>query len=294
MPHLCTVGLVLLAMGPTEEPEPEHARNPVYTAVLTEGLTVGGATIRPPGPTFRDGQSADEQRAALRALAGSERAVGELLRDSVSAPFLLKLHDEKAEGATLRAGDLYFILHVELDTIDPAELFRTTERGSVEAGNMRFEVRWLGADDLRGGPAEVPGRAEWYVHTTGRLLDRIAVEATSHLTSSRSADSIVVAARTDRRFDDDDRWPNRWRPLERRRDSERPGPAHAYTGGIGYTKISRLRGVPKAVIVEAHFAFAEPRAWFDGAPILRSKLSLIAQDQIRRLRRELAGEPKGR
>jgi hypothetical protein len=46
------------------------------------------------------------------------------------------------------------------------------------------------------------------------------------------------------------------------------------------------------LLVEAHFAFAEPRAWFDGAPILRSKLSLIAQDQIRRLRRELAEKRK--
>ena len=35
-------------------------------------------------------------------------------------------------------------------------------------------------------------------------------------------------------------------------------------------------------------AFVEPNEWFQGAPILRSKFSVIAQDQIRSLRRELA------
>jgi hypothetical protein len=36
-----------------------------------------------------------------------------------------------------------------------------------------------------------------------------------------------------------------------------------------------------------HAAFAEPEGWFQGAPILRSKLSVAAQDQIRALRRSL-------
>jgi hypothetical protein len=36
-----------------------------------------------------------------------------------------------------------------------------------------------------------------------------------------------------------------------------------------------------------HGGFVEPREWFQGNPVLRSKLGLIAQDQIRRLRREI-------
>ena len=34
-------------------------------------------------------------------------------------------------------------------------------------------------------------------------------------------------------------------------------------------------------------AFVEPDGWFQGAPILRSKFSVVAQDQIRSLRRGL-------
>ncbi len=37
-----------------------------------------------------------------------------------------------------------------------------------------------------------------------------------------------------------------------------------------------------------HMAFVEPDGWFQGAPILRSKFSAVAQDQIRSLRRGLA------
>ena len=57
-------------------------------------------------------------------------------------------------------------------------------------------------------------------------------------------------------------------------------------------KVSRLATVPGALLVEAHFAFSEPQAWFDGAPILRSKIGVVAQDQIRGLRRELAKSRK--
>ena len=61
-----------------------------------------------------------------------------------------------------------------------------------------------------------------------------------------------------------------------------------YAGGISYAKISRVAFQPTALFVEMHVAFVEPDGWFQGAPILRSKFSVAAQDQIRTLRRELA------
>ena len=56
---------------------------------------------------------------------------------------------------------------------------------------------------------------------------------------------------------------------------------------MSYAKISRLKEPEGALLVEFHAAFSEPEAWFQGAPILRSKFAPIAQDQIRKLRREL-------
>jgi hypothetical protein len=290
MPSLILAGLLVLASAPHDDP---HARNALLADIQGAGLSVGGQVARLPEPTFTDGQTADEQRAALRELAGSDRAVEGFLRDSVTAPFLLKLRDVRADGATIRAGDLYFALRVSLDAIEPADLLGDARRSRpIEAGNMRFEAAVLTPEQARDGRLGAPGADEWFVHSTGRLLDRIAVETTNRLVATRSESSLVIAARTDPRCGPDDPWPNRWRTIERRGTGEVEGPAQPCAGGIGYVKISRLAGVADAVIVEVHFAFAEPRAWFDGAPILRSKFSLIAQDQIRALRRELAARAK--
>jgi hypothetical protein len=54
------------------------------------------------------------------------------------------------------------------------------------------------------------------------------------------------------------------------------------------TKVSELATVPGALMIEGHFAFAEPYDWFKGEPILRSKFSPVAQNQIRDLRKKLA------
>lgn len=266
-----------------------HDANPVYKAIVDEGLAVGGASVKLPAPTFRDGQSAEEQRAALRGVAGSERGAEEMLAASVSAPHRLKLRDIKAEGATLRAGDLVFVLRgVDLDAIRPGESLRDARPGPVEAANMRFEARVLTPDDLKATAAPAPASPdEWITHATGRLLDRIVVEVTDRVVASRTADSVVFASRTDPRFGPEARFPNRWSTVEPKATGDVLGPARPFAGGIGYVKVTRLAGLERAAVVEVHFAFAEPRDWFQGEPILRSKFGLIAQDQVRRLRREL-------
>jgi hypothetical protein len=51
-------------------------------------------------------------------------------------------------------------------------------------------------------------------------------------------------------------------------------------------KLTRLREPAGAVFVEGHVIFAEPKGWFDGENVLRSKLPLGVQNQVRALRRE--------
>jgi hypothetical protein len=290
MPHpLHILALVVMAQaGPTG---PGHDANPVYRELLSVGLAVGGSTVRLPEPTLADGKDAPSAMAAIRGVAGDDRAARELLRDSVTAPFILKLRDIKAEDAIIRVADLWFVVHARLEDVDPEQAARQADQQPVEAGNMRFESKLLTEQDLRDRkvqplpPAE--GRKEWFTHVTGRLLDRIAVEATDRVVATRTPDSLLVAARTDPAFDPDGPLPNRWMTLARKGSDEVKGPPRRYAGGGSYVKITRLAAEPGALFVEAHFAFVEPLDWFQGNPILRSKMSVIAQDQIRRLRREL-------
>ena len=281
--------------------EPGHAgERRVLCEVLENGLKANGATVKLPAPRIRDGQAAEAQRAALREVAGSDQRLEEMVRNSVTAPYIIKVHDEKADGATIRIVDLWFVVHADFAEVDPAKEAAKTDAKEVEAGNMAIRTRMLKPDELKAAgiatPSGTPGAGPetWYAHIHGRLLDRIAFDATNQVMATRTQDSIVVAARTDPAFNGAGaESPTAGSPSRAVRRMTRPGgPSKPYAGGISYTKISRLAFQPGALLVEMHAAFVEPHEWFQGAPILRSKFSIVAQDQIRGLRRELARRRK--
>src|SRR5262249_28458674 len=103
--------MVMAMMGLSDVPahiEPEHARNPVDVGVLRDGLRANGGTVKLPEPRLRDGLAAEAQRAALREVAGSDARLEELLRNSVTAPHLIKVRDAKAGDDTVRVVDVWF------------------------------------------------------------------------------------------------------------------------------------------------------------------------------------------
>lgn len=292
------VGAIVWAMmgllDGSEAIEPEHGKNTIYAAVIKDGLKADGRTVRLPGPRLSDGQAAEAQRAAMREVAGSDQKLEEMVRKSVTAPYIIKVHDVAAGDDTIRVVDLWFVVYADIVDVDPGKEAAKTDEKAVEAGNMAMRTRLLKPEELRAAGIAAPaqpsgsGPETWYAHIQGRLLDRIAFVATNRVVATRGADSIVVAARTDPAFDKPGPFANGWRPIEGGAAKEADaGPSKPYRGGISYAKISRLAFRPGALLVEMHGAFLEPRDWFQGAPILRSKFSVVAQDQIRRLRREL-------
>ena len=292
---LGAIVVAVMGLGDGSAPaEPEHSRNPVYAGVLAEGFKADGATARLPEPRLRDGQDAEAQRAALRDVAGSEQRLEEMVRKSVTAPYIIKVHDVKAGDDTIRLVDLWFVVHADIADVDPAREAAKTDDKDIEAGNMAMHTHLLKPEELAAAGIAAPPKASgsgpetWFAHIKGRLLDRIAFEATNRVVATRTGESMVVASRTDPAFDRLGAMTNGWRPAEGGEGKEAAGAGmKPYRGGISYTKISRLAFQPGALLVEIHGAFVEPRAWFDGAPILRSKFSVVAQDQIRRLRREV-------
>jgi hypothetical protein len=285
--------LVAVCLTSQTKIEPAHAQNSVFTEVLSHGVQAGGQAITLPPPRLVDGQSADLERALLREVAESDRAVDEMLRDSVTAPYIIKVRDQKASGATIRMADLWFVVYAPLEKIDPVREVARADQKKVEVANMSFETQMLKADEIRAAgikPADsVAGLADWYAHVHARLLDRIEFDVTNHGAVSQSTDSMVVASRTDPSFDKAESNANCWRSVTATAGASAVNPAkQPYSGGISYAKISRCALKPGALVVEMHVAFVEPDGWFQGAPILRSKFGVIAQDQIRTLRRELA------
>jgi mono/diheme cytochrome c family protein len=288
---LCVILWATLAAAPPQV-ERAHSKNAVYLDVLGQGIKSDGTGVVLPEPRLRDGLDAEAQHATLRDLAGSDQALEERLRDSVTAPYMIRVRDVKAAVDTIRLVDLWFVVHAEIARVDPLQEAARSDGKEVEAGNMAFQNRLLKADDLRAAgistAGEVPDLNSWYAHIRGRLLDRIAFDVTNQVVASRSSESLVVAARTARAFGKERANGNSWTAIASPGAAKVDSTVHPYAGGCSYVKISRLAFKPGALLVEMHAAFFEPHAWFQGAPILRSKFSVIAQDQIRSLRRELA------
>ena len=53
-----------------------------------------------------------------------------------------------------------------------------------------------------------------------------------------------------------------------------------------YLKITKLAEPAGAVFAEQHITFVEPHGWFDGENLLRSKLPLSVQENVRSTRKE--------
>jgi hypothetical protein len=127
------------------------------------------------------------------------------------------------------------------------------------------------------------------------LLDRVQVEMTSVSVVSRTDESLLVATRLDPRFAGDPEFPNQWRKLVRDETEDKVtlGPPHPYDCTATYLKITRLHEPKEALFVEYHRVSTEPKEWFGGANLLRSKLPILIQSEVRTFRREAVKTLRG-
>src|SRR3954468_3342963 len=234
----CAIWLATLGAD-APQVEPDHTKNSVYVAVLSQGLTSGGQTVRLPEPRLRDGQEPDAQRAALREVAGTDRALEKLLRNSVTAPYIIKVRDVKAADATIRVVALWFVVYADIAQFDPGKAAERSDGKTAEAGNMRFQTRLLKADDLRAAGistmAGAPGRNRWYSHIHGRLLDRLEFDVTNQGAASPSHKAGVIAARTDPAFAQIGPNANGWKTVASTAGAKTEGSLKPYAGGISAT-----------------------------------------------------------
>jgi hypothetical protein len=270
----------------------EELPNEVFSALVQQGVLIGNATVHLPPPTLPDGLDAAGQKRALEQLADSNRPLDALMRNSVVAPLVLKISDDKTPGAgltgTARRVDVWFIVHGEFARIISEDFLlgqiTPDTRPSSEKADFRGET--LTADQLT-SRSIVAANNERLFHVSFNLFDRVLVSATSQAMLTRGDSSALVAGRIDPRFETDRQWPNRWQSLKRDDLSRlQTGPAQPYRSAAWYLKVTKLQQPAGANLVEYHILFDEPYAWFEGANLLRSKLPLVVQDAVRRFRRK--------
>jgi len=287
---LLAVPLFIAALAATPE-------NPIYTQLIEKGLPAregSEASLKFPQPTMPDGLDAAAQRRVIDQIARPNRRVEDLLRDSIVAPFVLKIEDlPAAEGQDpVRRMDTWYLAYGDLDRFLDEDFFESlVDMTRERKGRIPSTKTTLAEDALRARGIEVPeqkDREERFLHASSPLFERVLVSATRHVVVTRGDDSVTVAAAIDPRFTGDAQYPNSWRSIEKdRRGTPTFGPVHPYGASGTYIKVTRLHEPTGALFVEHHQIFAEPYGWFEGKGLLRSKLPMAVQENVRRLRREL-------
>jgi len=272
------------------------AENALYSELISVGVRMSsGKAVELPPPTLADGLSAAEQQTAIKQIAGASHPLEALTRRSVVAPFVLKITNVDAatnQPYTTYRLDLWFVAYGNFERTSDEQFLKQQFEAEVNtsADSSSPELRPLSPADLAARHISLTADQRVFA---GKLVlfDRVRLNLALLGQQTRSADSVLVAVAPDRRFDADAQYPNRWQKLLRDEATKlQVGPQQPYQGAGGYVKATRLAEPAGAVFIEYHMVFEEPRAWFDGANLLRSKLPLVCQDGVRKFRRRVAGQ----
>jgi len=287
------LALVLPAADPSAAKSAPHRANPIYQELLAKGVNLGGdkKMVLPP-PYMVDGLSGEDQKKTLKALCVGPNPKKPLFdyadaieRSSSAAYFLedrrVKESDPKAPAYLTT---IWFVTYGDLAKIakrDPLTLFGTSPSDAVTTVLDRDALR------ERKIAAEVkkPLR-ERYVNTVAELLDTVKLSLTSHVVISESGESLVVASQVDPRFTKDKEYANYWQMLPQGLEANPKAPKEPQPMKVGafYLKITQLTEPKGALFVESHQVSTEPKAWFNGAPVLRGKLPLWADKRVKDFR----------
>jgi len=293
--------LLLLLLLPSAGTDEHLAHNPIYRELLQKGVRVaGGDYVVLPAPTLADGMDAKAQRAAIEAIPERHVPVEALLRKSVVAPLVFRFWKIEAPDrkVPVRGVAVWFVVYGDLDMLTRKDFIDEVRRsGQEEAEEKETKFKFLSAEELRARKIAPPSEEETkerYAYSVFTLLDKVRLSLTSHAFMSRTKESLVLATTLDPRFTSDPEYGNRWRPMERTGgDKPELGPPSPYEGTASYAKITRLAQPAGALLVEQHVVFVEPQQWFRGRPLLRSKLPMLAQNEVRRFRRLVAKRQSG-
>ena len=118
------------------------------------------------------------------------------------------------------------------------------------------------------------GAHEVFRHFELDFQGKVRLRATVRAAWTSTDESVLVAAKVDPRFLGDPEFPNQWQSILDKGGARKFGQANPWFGAGLYMKITRLADPAGALFVEEHVVFVEPKGWFDGANLLRSKLPL--------------------
>lgn len=281
---------VLLAASIAVAAEPGED-NSVFNHLVQKGIAVGDKSVKLPEPSMSPEADAKEQTEVIRRISAKKYDYAQFVRKSPVAPFMLEINTVgETGGDRVQKVDLWFVAYGTIAALTDEELL-----GEIAGSGSRSEQgesKELNVDELRQRDLKADStddRRESYSRTEAPLLDKVQISGIGHSVSTRTPKSILAASLLDPQFVDDPKYPNRWRPIVRETSGKtKLGDAHPYAGFGGYCQVVELQEPKGALFFEIHIAINEPHGWFNGENLLRSKLPIVMNDNVRSLRRKLA------
>lgn len=304
-------GMILLAafaQSPRVTEASEPFANPLLDELLQAGIVIDHHWFQLQPPRADPRYAPDRLDAAQRQIAG-RRDWDTFTRNSVVAPIhmeLAYLQDPMQRRLGIRI-HFAFVLHTDIDRLrDPVAMQELLSAQQPSADEQGFQLDPIDPQtlmDLRVSPgtSDVVDESVAYGWLKTTLLNKVLISAVLRSQRKDEDSFFTIAWKLDERFTQIDPVPidapqtpadsvvqprNEWR-LSQRDDLGRevPGEPRPYQGVAGYLVVSRLVSVEGASLIEAEVILHEPVEWFGGSNLLRSKLPLILQESVRRLRR---------
>jgi hypothetical protein len=287
--------LLLTLVTNSGEPAKDHTQeNALFKSLRDPGLAICGDTKAIfPVPTMPDGLDAGRQKAIIEGLIKEDYSFAQFMRKSVVAPQLLKLRDVNSSNlkAPGRGVDVWFVTYGELKALDDEKFLERL----VNAGKGEGKGKELTKEELaKRMIARTDEKHESYGHIEFDFLEKVHLSATGRVVWTHTNDSVLVAGVIDPRFQSDKEYPNQWQPIIKEGGMTKLGPAMPWSEAGFYLKITKLSDPAGALFIEQHIIFAEPTGWFDGANLLRSKLPIAVQSNVRSMRKEWAKKSEGK
>lgn len=267
--------------------------NPVYEHLVQEGIPINDQAVKLPEPSLSAEADKEAQSEVVHGIAARKKyKYDDFVRKSPVAPFLLEINTagEAGEGDRVQRIDLWFVAYGKLSDVTDEDLLGQLVGSGSE--NEKGESQSLSDKELKERDLQVEStddRRESYYQVDSPLLDKVRISGIGHGVTTREATRVLAASLLDPRFLDDPKYPNRWRSIVREPSGKKTlGKQSPYAGFGGYSQVVQLVEPKGALFIECHMAINEPHGWFNGTNLLRSKLPVLMQDNVRTLRRKLA------
>ncbi len=267
-----------------------HAANDLYKDLTTKGVAVGPKQAVPiRGPIVPDGLDAAAQKKAITDSLGDAVRYEDFTRKSPVAPHWLKMDEVKSDdpGQTIHAIDVGFLAYGPLAAFADRDFRSQLFKSRSETKSHTLTDEELAKRNLKVKKAE--RYEESYTFAEFEVLEKVQLRGTNRTVLTAGDESVVMASRVEPAFTGDKEYPNQWLPIERTPDGKsKVGTPSNYAAYGWYMKATKLHEPAGALFIEFHLVHAEPKGWFDGANLLRSKVPITVQTEVRALRRELA------